>query len=87
MLNGFEVMKEALVNKAVDFAGRPQDLMVNHVTEGPSGGGTSTTNNCSGDIYYLKMPSHIYTFVHTEVNKYLDGLCSKVQRAIYCFIY
>ncbi|XP_056595333.1 cytochrome P450 2F2-like [Triplophysa dalaica] len=39
VLNGFEVMKEALVNKAVDFAGRPQDLMVNHVTEGPSGGG------------------------------------------------
>ncbi|KAA0724464.1 Cytochrome P450 2F2 [Triplophysa tibetana] len=35
VLNGFEVMKEALVNKAVDFAGRPQDLMVNHVTEGP----------------------------------------------------
>ncbi|XP_073687966.1 cytochrome P450 2X9 [Garra rufa] len=33
-LNGFEVLKEALVTKAVDFAGRPQDLMVNHVTEG-----------------------------------------------------
>nr|XP_055049023.1 cytochrome P450 2F2-like [Misgurnus anguillicaudatus] len=34
VLNGFEVMKEALVNKAVEFAGRPQDLMVNHVLEG-----------------------------------------------------
>ncbi|XP_065147826.1 cytochrome P450 2F2-like isoform X1 [Paramisgurnus dabryanus] len=34
VLNGFEVMKEALVNKAVEFAGRPQDLMVNHVVEG-----------------------------------------------------
>ncbi|XP_065131647.2 cytochrome P450 2F2-like [Paramisgurnus dabryanus] len=31
VLNGFEVMKEALVNKAVEFAGRPQDLMINHV--------------------------------------------------------
>ncbi|KAI7812058.1 cytochrome P450 [Triplophysa rosa] len=36
VLTGFEVMKEALVNKAVEFAGRPQDLMVNHVTEGAS---------------------------------------------------
>ncbi|XP_030632104.1 cytochrome P450 2F2 isoform X1 [Chanos chanos] len=34
VLNGFEAMKEALVTKAVDFAGRPKDLMVNHVTEG-----------------------------------------------------
>ncbi|RXN24047.1 cytochrome P450 2F2-like protein [Labeo rohita] len=33
-LNGFEVLKEALVTKAVDFAGRPQDLMVNHITKG-----------------------------------------------------
>ncbi|XP_056595363.1 cytochrome P450 2F2-like isoform X2 [Triplophysa dalaica] len=32
-LNGFEVIKEALVTKAVDFAGRPQDFMVNHITE------------------------------------------------------
>ncbi|XP_051739226.1 cytochrome P450 2F2-like [Ctenopharyngodon idella] len=34
VLNGFEVLKEALVTKAVDFAGRPQDLLVNHVTKG-----------------------------------------------------
>nr|XP_055049021.1 cytochrome P450 2F2-like [Misgurnus anguillicaudatus] len=34
VLNGFEVMKEALVNKAVEFAGRSQDLMINHVMEG-----------------------------------------------------
>ncbi|XP_073669440.1 cytochrome P450 2F2-like isoform X3 [Paramisgurnus dabryanus] len=34
VLNGFEVIKEALVTKAVEFAGRPQDLMVNHVMEG-----------------------------------------------------
>uniref|UniRef100_A0A8C2HQ12 Cytochrome P450, family 2, subfamily X, polypeptide 9 n=1 Tax=Cyprinus carpio TaxID=7962 RepID=A0A8C2HQ12_CYPCA len=34
VLNGFEVLKEALVTKAVDFAGRPQDLMVNHITKG-----------------------------------------------------
>uniref|UniRef100_A0A673N397 Cytochrome P450, family 2, subfamily X, polypeptide 9 n=1 Tax=Sinocyclocheilus rhinocerous TaxID=307959 RepID=A0A673N397_9TELE len=27
VLNGFEVLKEALLTKAVDFAGRPQDLM------------------------------------------------------------
>lgn len=34
ILNGLESMKEALVTKAADFAGRPQDLMINHVTEG-----------------------------------------------------
>ncbi|TKS73756.1 Cytochrome P450 2D15 [Collichthys lucidus] len=30
VLNGLQAMKEALVNKAADFSGRPQDLMVNH---------------------------------------------------------
>ncbi|XP_056307543.1 cytochrome P450 2F2 [Danio aesculapii] len=34
VLNGFEALKEALVTKAVDFAGRPQDLMVNRITKG-----------------------------------------------------
>uniref|UniRef100_A0A672SLX9 Cytochrome P450, family 2, subfamily X, polypeptide 9 n=1 Tax=Sinocyclocheilus grahami TaxID=75366 RepID=A0A672SLX9_SINGR len=34
VLNGFEVLKEALVTKAMDFAGRPQELMVNHITKG-----------------------------------------------------
>ncbi|CAB1313563.1 unnamed protein product [Coregonus sp. 'balchen'] len=29
-----DLEKEALVTRAADFAGRPQDLMVNHVTEG-----------------------------------------------------
>ncbi|TMS05193.1 Cytochrome P450 2D11 [Larimichthys crocea] len=29
ILNGLQAMKEALVNKAADFSGRPQDLMVN----------------------------------------------------------
>ncbi|XP_051978787.1 cytochrome P450 2F2-like isoform X1 [Xyrauchen texanus] len=33
VINGCEALKEALVNKAVEFAGRPQDLMVNHITE------------------------------------------------------
>ncbi|XP_073724769.1 cytochrome P450 2D15 isoform X2 [Misgurnus anguillicaudatus] len=33
VLNGFEVMKEALLTKAVDFSGRPQDFMINHITE------------------------------------------------------
>ncbi|XP_010881766.2 cytochrome P450 2F2-like isoform X1 [Esox lucius] len=36
IVNGFEAMKEALVTKAVDFAGRPQDLMVNHALQGKS---------------------------------------------------
>nr|XP_019957775.1 PREDICTED: cytochrome P450 2F2-like [Paralichthys olivaceus] len=30
VINGLQAMKEALVNKAGDFSGRPQDLMVNH---------------------------------------------------------
>ncbi|KAL0968538.1 hypothetical protein UPYG_G00268160 [Umbra pygmaea] len=36
ILNGVEAMKEALVTKALDFAGRPQDLMVNHSLQGRS---------------------------------------------------
>lgn len=32
-LNSFEVIKEALVTKAKDFSGRPQDCMTNHLTE------------------------------------------------------
>uniref|UniRef100_A0A3P8X0C1 Cytochrome P450 n=1 Tax=Cynoglossus semilaevis TaxID=244447 RepID=A0A3P8X0C1_CYNSE len=34
MLNGTKAIKEALVTKASDFAGRPQDLFVNDTTEG-----------------------------------------------------
>ncbi|XP_073724773.1 cytochrome P450 2D3-like [Misgurnus anguillicaudatus] len=33
VLNGFEVIKEALVTKGIDFAGRPQDFMINHISE------------------------------------------------------
>ncbi|XP_035272690.1 cytochrome P450 2F5-like [Anguilla anguilla] len=33
VLNGLQAMKEALVTQSVEFAGRPQDLMVNHLTE------------------------------------------------------
>uniref|UniRef100_A0A671MYX6 Cytochrome P450 2J6-like n=1 Tax=Sinocyclocheilus anshuiensis TaxID=1608454 RepID=A0A671MYX6_9TELE len=32
-LNSFEVIKEALVTKAQDFSGRPQECMINHLTE------------------------------------------------------
>ncbi|XP_042571285.1 cytochrome P450 2J2-like [Cyprinus carpio] len=32
-LNSFEVIKEALVMKAQDFSGRPQDFMINHLSE------------------------------------------------------
>ncbi|XP_029026941.1 cytochrome P450 2F2-like isoform X2 [Betta splendens] len=32
-INGFHVIKEALVTKAGDFSGRPQDLFVNDVTQ------------------------------------------------------
>ena len=34
VLNGFEAMKEALLTKSTDFAGRPQDKMVNRITRG-----------------------------------------------------
>lgn len=33
MLCGVQAIKEALVNKGVEFAGRPQDLYVNITTE------------------------------------------------------
>ncbi|XP_054907227.1 cytochrome P450 2D17-like isoform X2 [Poeciliopsis prolifica] len=33
VINGFESMKEAIVVKAADFAGRPQDLFINDVTQ------------------------------------------------------
>ncbi|TRY54562.1 hypothetical protein DNTS_033418 [Danionella cerebrum] len=32
-LNSFEVIKEALVTKAQDFSGRPQDFMISHLVE------------------------------------------------------
>ncbi|XP_037110976.1 cytochrome P450 2F2-like [Syngnathus acus] len=32
IINGLQAMKEALVSKAIDFAGRPQDLYVNDTT-------------------------------------------------------
>ncbi|XP_051238653.1 cytochrome P450 2D15-like [Dicentrarchus labrax] len=33
VINGLQALKEALVNKAADFSGRPQDLMVNHAVQ------------------------------------------------------
>ncbi|XP_075938366.1 cytochrome P450 2D15-like isoform X2 [Anarhichas minor] len=33
VINGLQALKEALVNKATDFSGRPQDLMVNHAVQ------------------------------------------------------
>ncbi|XP_013883934.1 cytochrome P450 2B1 [Austrofundulus limnaeus] len=33
IINGLKAMKEAMVVKATDFAGRPQDLFLNDVTE------------------------------------------------------
>ncbi|XP_039551127.1 cytochrome P450 2B15-like [Pimephales promelas] len=32
-LNSFKVIKEALVTKAQDFSGRPQDFMISHISE------------------------------------------------------
>ncbi|KAL7885458.1 hypothetical protein AOLI_G00057530 [Acnodon oligacanthus] len=34
VLTGFKAIKEALVTKAADFSGRPQNLLASHVTEG-----------------------------------------------------
>ncbi|XP_053362076.1 vitamin D(3) 25-hydroxylase-like isoform X1 [Clarias gariepinus] len=34
VLNGLKAIKEALVTKSADFSGRPQDLLVSHMTEG-----------------------------------------------------
>jgi len=33
VINGLKAMKEAIVSKAADYAGRPQDLLVNDVTQ------------------------------------------------------
>ncbi|XP_076589334.1 cytochrome P450 2D15-like [Chaetodon auriga] len=33
IINGVQALKEALVNKAADFSGRPQNLMVNHAVQ------------------------------------------------------
>uniref|UniRef100_A0A3Q2Q9S2 Cytochrome P450 2U1-like n=1 Tax=Fundulus heteroclitus TaxID=8078 RepID=A0A3Q2Q9S2_FUNHE len=33
VINGFKAMKEAIVTKSTDFAGRPQDLFINDVTQ------------------------------------------------------
>lgn len=32
VLNGVEAIKDALLTKGLDFAGRPHNLMVNHLT-------------------------------------------------------
>ena len=32
-LHGLQVIRQALVTQGADFAGRPQGLMINHVTE------------------------------------------------------
>uniref|UniRef100_A0A3B1K754 Cytochrome P450 2B4-like n=1 Tax=Astyanax mexicanus TaxID=7994 RepID=A0A3B1K754_ASTMX len=34
ILTGFKAVKEALVTKAADFSGRPQNVLVSHITEG-----------------------------------------------------
>ncbi|KAJ8280658.1 hypothetical protein GJAV_G00057430 [Gymnothorax javanicus] len=34
VLNGVQAMKEALVTQSVQFGGRPQDILANHLTEG-----------------------------------------------------
>ncbi|XP_072519864.1 cytochrome P450 2D9-like [Salminus brasiliensis] len=34
VLTGLKAVKEALVNKAADFSGRPRDMLFNHITEG-----------------------------------------------------
>ncbi|XP_053198171.1 cytochrome P450 2F2-like [Scomber japonicus] len=33
VINGVQAMKEAMITKAVDFAGRPQDIFVTHLTQ------------------------------------------------------
>lgn len=33
VINGLKAVKEAMVTKAADFAGRPQDLFINDVTK------------------------------------------------------
>lgn len=33
VINGLQAIKEALVNKAADFSGRPQNLMVNDAVQ------------------------------------------------------
>ncbi|KAG7468616.1 hypothetical protein MATL_G00145030 [Megalops atlanticus] len=33
VVSGVQAMKEALVTRSVEFAGRPQDLMINHITK------------------------------------------------------
>ncbi|XP_035272683.1 cytochrome P450 2F2-like isoform X3 [Anguilla anguilla] len=33
VLNGLQAMKDALVTQSVEFAGRPQDLLINHLNE------------------------------------------------------
>lgn len=34
VINGVKAMKEAMVTKATDFAGRPQGLFINDITDG-----------------------------------------------------
>lgn len=34
IITGMEAMKEALVTKAVDFAGRPDGVLLSHLTQG-----------------------------------------------------
>lgn len=78
IITGVEAMREALVTKAVDFAGRPDGVLLSHLTQGK--GTTPAVHRMTcGNSYNLYIIYIIYT-KQVELNMRNHGVNLKNYR-------